>query len=568
MASASGNSDHQARRLYELETTIAQLRESNTQLQKTGSRLERERQRAEEELETLNKAHSRLEAQLFEAESQLGAASSKLDRTQRTNTTMQTTLEARVASLEREREGLKKKESELAADLAAAKRRATIQRRQTVSATSGHSRSGSTAGTTSFGRMSMFAHDMPPPPPPPFSSRHTDSLVDVSAAAADDDKQQIRHLQTQIKQLSRKLRESEEIAQQANDQTAHMHAEAEQAHRRQISDLETAIKQLTELNESLREDNESYQMLLQMSTMKGGLSFGNSSARRSLDSRSSSGKWAASPGAPDGGDSPDGGSAFDGAASPDIGLDLASELGQALSLDEGPSMASDLVPVTRSRMADLEEKVIQLKEDLRKTKYERRHLSDENKAMSLYINKILARIMASPNGLEAILSNDYEKKPGAATKPKQSPTPSSASSFSAPATKLVRREVARAPSASASNASPPPPQQQQKLKPSLPVAVQGSGDGVTSVFVPPTSPTMPHANAPLLPVKENKKSMENKAEHVPPPYTRRVRSATVAVDMVPDIKLVNRSAGAATISNGSSGTWWRRMSVLRMGGAW
>ncbi|KAJ2390702.1 hypothetical protein GGI23_005571 [Coemansia sp. RSA 2559] len=569
-SSAQPANGDQTRRIYELETTIAQLRDANTQSQAAVLRLERDRQRTEEELDALNKAHSRLETQLFEAESQLGAASSKLDRTRRVNTTMQSTLEARVASLEREREGLKKKEAELAADLAAAKRRATIQRRQTVSATSGHTRSGSTAGTASFGGIAMFTHDVPSP----FSGPAYQADAQADASAGD---QQARQMQAQISQLSRKLRETEDLAQQANDQAARIHAEAEHAlgafdaHRQRIDDLETTVKQLSELNESLREDNESYQMLLQMSTMKGGLSFGNN-ARRSLESRSSSGKWAASP---DGGGSPDGNSAFNYPASPDIGLDLASELGQALSLDEahadGSPIAGDLAPdadtrssANRSRIPVLEEKIIQLKEELRKTKYDRRRLSDENKAMSLYINKILARIMASPNGLEAILSNDYEKKPGSIANPKQ-PLPSSSS---VSANKLVRKEDPRTPTKCATMHAKPP-----QHRPSLSLAAQGSGDGITSVFIPPTSPAMQHANPPLLPVKQlEEKSKEGEdeqeQEHVPPPYTRRVRSATVAVDMVPDIKLVNRSAGAATISNGSSGTWWRRMSVLRIGGAW
>ncbi|KAJ1769628.1 hypothetical protein LPJ74_003877 [Coemansia sp. RSA 1843] len=575
---ANDSSDHQARRIYELEATIAQLRDANAHSQTVVSRLERDRQRAEDELETLNKAHSRLEAQLFEAETQLGVTSSKLDRTRRTNTTVQSTLEARVASLEREREGLKKKESELAADLAAAKRRATIQRRQTVSATSGHARSGSTAGTTSFGRTSMFAHDMPIPSPFAGPAHKTDAQADVSAGD-----QQTHHMQTQISQLNRKLREAEDRTQQAIDQAARIHAEAEHAmgafdaHRQRIDDLETTVKQLTELNESLREDNESYQVLLQMSTMKGGLSFGNS-ARLSLDSRSSSGKWAASPGGPEDGDSPDASSALNYPTSPDIGLDLASELDQALLMDEsradGSPVAGDLAldadarsPANRSRISGLEEQVIQLKEELRKTKYDRRRLNDESKAMSLYINKILARIMASPNGLEAILSNDYEKKPGSAAKPKQS-TSSTSSSFSAPANKLVRKEEARTPAPATINTTLP------QHRPSLLLAAQGSGDGITSVFIPPTSPTILHANKPLPPVKqqneqpEQQQQQQQMEEHVPPPYTRRVRSATVAVGMAPDIKLVNRSAGAATISNGSSGTWWKRMSVLRIGSAW
>ncbi|KAJ2499878.1 hypothetical protein GGI11_007923, partial [Coemansia sp. RSA 2049] len=102
----------------------------------------------------------------------------------------------------------------------------------------------------------------------------------------------------------------------------------------------------------------------------------------------------------------------------------------------------------------------------------------------------------------------------------------------------------------------------------------GSGDGITSVFIPPTSPTALRVNKPLPPSaaqqqqQQKDEDVDKEQQYVPPPYTRRVRSATVAVGATPDIKLVNKAAGAATISNGSSGTWWKRMSVLRLGSSW
>ncbi|KAJ2604963.1 hypothetical protein GGH99_002626 [Coemansia sp. RSA 1285] len=574
---ANGSADHHAMRIYELEATVTQLRDAHARSQTSASRMEKERERAIDELETLNKAYSRLEARVFESETQLGTASSKLERTQRNNATLQSTLEARVASLERERETMRKKEAELVSDLAAAKRRATLQRRQTVSSTSAHSRSGSTAGTTAFGRMSMFAHDMPVPTPFASPTYQAEPLADAS----EDSQKKIEEMRTHIQQLNRKLGEAENRTQQAIDQAARIHADAEHAlgafdvHRQRISDLETTVAQLTELNESLREDNESYQMLLQMSTMKGGLTFGNS-ARMSLDSRSSSGKWAASPGVADDGDLPEGSSGFNYPLSPDIGLDLASELGQALSLDEahaeGLSITGDLAPdadarspAIRSRISGLEEQVTQLKEELRKTKYDRRHLGDENKAMTLYINKILGRIMASPNGLEAILSSDYDKKSSSSS---SSAKPKQLSPFKPHATKIVRKEDASMPASATVRVAP------SQHRPSLSLAAQGSGDGITSVFIPPTSPTALRVNKPLPPSaaqqqqQQKDEDVDKEQQYVPPPYTRRVRSATVAVGATPDIKLVNKAAGAATISNGSSGTWWKRMSVLRLGSSW
>ncbi|KAJ2390512.1 hypothetical protein GGI05_003197, partial [Coemansia sp. RSA 2603] len=64
------------------------------------------------------------------------------------------------------------------------------------------------------------------------------------------------------------------------------------------------------------------------------------------------------------------------------------------------------------------------------------------------------------------------------------------------------------------------------------------------------------------------------APQSPPPYTRRVRSATVAVataeGCAPGPASPNKPvASAATIGNAAgSGAWWKRMSVLRLGSAW
>ncbi|KAI9500275.1 hypothetical protein GGI25_001132 [Coemansia spiralis] len=581
----NGSSDQQAMHVYELETTIAQLRDSNSRYQQIIERLEKDHQHAADELESLNKTHTRLESQLFETESELSSTSSRLDRAQRSNATLQSTLESRIASLEREREAWKKRESELQTELVAAKRKATIQRRQTVSATSSHARSGSIAGSTTS-RMSMYAHDMPGANSlsPLTQARATvreaaDHTGDGSFDSANQDLhslasgEQLLQMQSQIRQLTRKLREAEDRAQHATDQATRIHMEAEHAlgsmdaYQMKIESLESTVKQLTELNESLREDNESYQVLLQMSTMKGGFSFGNN-ARASLDSRSSSGRWAVTPGAAEDG-------TYEGTAanmhaelsaasnmpgSPDIGLDLASELGQALSLDDvgndagnGNGIGSGTMGDAdghagygysmQARMAGLEEQVTQLKEDLRKTKYERRHLSEENKALSLYVNKILSRIMASSDGLEAILSRDYDTK---STKPKPPIT-----SFATP-TKHSRKDSQTQKPEAISTQQPP-------LLPE-----QGSGDGITSVFIPPTSPTIVRVNRQLPPLAQEQQPQS------PPPYTRRTRSATVAAGATPDIKLENKAANAATISSGSNsgGTWWKRMSVLRLGSAW
>ncbi|KAJ2038633.1 hypothetical protein H4S04_008304 [Coemansia sp. S16] len=530
-------------RVYELEAAVAELRDANLRSQATIERLERDRQHALEELETLHASHSRLEARFFETETGLATATAKLDRALRTNSTLESTIDQKSAALDREREAWSKKEVELNTELAAAKRKAMVQRRQTVSTPSSHSRSGSTAGNgLSHARKPSYA--MPSGPLSPLTNARAlqRSSPDYSGSdlASDDalDREYAeRQMQTQIHQLTRKLREAEARAQQAADQAGRLHMDSEQtaadldAYQRKAERLEHTVKQLGELNESLREDNESYQVLLQMSTMKGGFSFTN--PRSSLESRASSGKWAnGSSGLADDG-TPDG--AFSGLddlanmpGSPGSGggLDLASELGQVLDLSGG---------IKQPRMSELEEQVTQLKEELRKTKYERRHLGDENKALSLYVNKILGRILASSDGLEAVLSRDYESAGAKKRAPIPAPAP-----FAVPSRPSAARPVSPLPEP-------------------LPFAARGSGDGITSVFIPPTSPTMQRAAPPII------QPPQEPAPQSPPPYTRRARSATVAAGQALAESQANGdvSASAATVS----GAWWKRMSV-RLGSGW
>ncbi|KAJ2836580.1 hypothetical protein FBU31_001334 [Coemansia sp. 'formosensis'] len=534
-------------RVYELEAAITELREANLRSQTTIERLERDRQHALEELETLHASHSRLEARFFETETGLTAATAKLDRALRTNSTLEATIDRKSAALDREREAWSKKEVELNTELAAAKRKAMVQRRQTVSTPSSHSRSGSTAANGGLSHARMPSYAMPSGPLSPLTNARAlqrsspDNAGDGPASDDALDREYAeRQMQTQIHQLTRKLREAEARAQQAADQAGRLHMDSEQAaanldaYQRKTERLEHTVKQLGELNESLREDNESYQVLLQMSTMKGGFSFSN--PRSSLESRASSGKWANGPSGLADDATPDGTFAgLDDMAnmpgSPGSGgLDLASELGQALDLSSG---------IKQTRVSELEEQVTQLKEELRKTKYERRHLGDENKALSLYVNKILGRILTSSDGLEAVLSRDYES----AGSKKRGPIPA----------------PAPAPAPFAMPSRPPAARPVSPLPEPVPFSVRGSGDGITSVFIPPTSPTLQRAAPSII------QPPQEPVPQSPPPYTRRARSATVAAGQVLAEDLANGdvSASAATVS----GAWWKRMSV-RLGSGW
>ncbi|KAJ2379120.1 hypothetical protein IW150_000385 [Coemansia sp. RSA 2607] len=407
----------------------------------------------------------------------------------------------------------------------------------------------------------MYAHEIPVPHlvSPLMNAR---SLVRDQPSEDPDPSDPVH---AQVRQLTRRLRESEARAQMSAQRAAALQAEAQQmagqleSMQRKVERLEHTDRQLRELNESLREDNESYQVLMHMSTMKGGFALNN--ARTSLDSRtSSSNNVAAEAGT-------DANSSFASDEPPmSAGLDLASELGQVLGMDSAsaacvPGDADSLghrgMP---GQLAELEEQNTRLKEDLRKTRYERRQMAEENKALSLYVNKILGRILSSSDGLEAVLSRDYDPKQNKLTTFSTLRAPRNAPASPAPAAVSQTLSPVSNRSSTSSAASRPPIT-------AFSFAAPGSGDGVTSVFVPPMSPT---AAKGVLPGDAHVQP----APQSPPPYTRRVRSATVAVataeGCAPGPPSPNKPvASAATIGNAAgSGAWWKRMSVLRLGSAW
>ncbi|KAJ2116285.1 hypothetical protein GGH17_006055, partial [Coemansia sp. RSA 788] len=80
----------------------------------------------------------------------------------------------------------------------------------------------------------------------------------------------------------------------------------------------------------------------------------------------------------------------------------------------------------------------------------------------------------------------------------------------------------------------------------------GSGDGITSVFVPPSPATMRTAK-PLPDAPDS-------------PISRRVRSATIAGGALSRPAASEDCSGAATVG-AASGTWWKRMSMRFGSGA-
>ncbi|RKP26626.1 hypothetical protein SYNPS1DRAFT_27698 [Syncephalis pseudoplumigaleata] len=149
--------------------------------------------------------------------------------------------------------------------------------------------------------------------------------------------------------------------------------------------LRAENKELKELNQALQEDNESYQILLQERTMNGDFMLRSASESSQHDRPSATG----------------------------LGIDLAAELTRAMSPPGSPRRGS-----APGLLDSLEHSLIN---ENGKLKGEVKALKDEIKALTLYINKILSRIMEKEQ-LVNVLARDYEE-PTIPEEPAKPPAP-------------------------------------------------------------------------------------------------------------------------------------------------
>ncbi|KAI9230623.1 MAG: hypothetical protein DHS80DRAFT_28692 [Piptocephalis tieghemiana] len=197
-----------------------------------------------------------------------------------------------------------------------------------------------------------------------------------------------------------------------------------------VAYLESQVAQTSEVNRSLMEDCESYQLLLQERTVNGQFAenmrqrqdqFGEEEKDKSAPetngdtlqppidpSKDSSLQVQGKVGKAGGG-----------------GGDLAAELYRAFSSPTSPSS-----PVFRD-LAQSGNREKELEEEVKKLQGEIKGLRDETKALTLYINKILSRVMEN-GSLEAVLAHDtdYSKMP----KTPSSTTSTTFASLSSPTT--------------------------------------------------------------------------------------------------------------------------------------
>ncbi|KAI9598636.1 hypothetical protein BDF19DRAFT_410710 [Syncephalis fuscata] len=209
-----------------------------------------------------------------------------------------------------------------------------------------------------------------------------------------DNTEQSKAQQRELMIARKNIREQDKLILELRDRIEQEHSnithttDQYNAQALRVTILETEIKQLKDLNQSLQEDNESYQILLQEKTMNGDFML-RSVSETSLPATSTS---------------------------TGLGLDLATELTRAMSPPGSPRIgpAPGLVDSLEYR----------LKNENTKLAGEVKTLKDENKALTLYINKILSRIMENKQ-LVNVLARDYEKP----EEPLKSPPPRRRSSL-------------------------------------------------------------------------------------------------------------------------------------------
>ncbi|KAJ1952909.1 hypothetical protein IWQ62_006115, partial [Dispira parvispora] len=179
-----------------------------------------------------------------------------------------------------------------------------------------------------------------------------------------------------------------------------------------VLQLESELTELKQVNQTLMEDNESYQMLLHERTVNGdftlaGLGGHHDNSNSALSELGSQRTPTDSTVFPEGPSlagssvptSPGNTTPFPMSAG--LGMDLAAELDRAFISPQGAN-SDELEKALRSK----EDQIGKLRTEIKQLEKEVKSHKDENKALSLYVNKILGRIMN--NGmLQQVLAQDY-----------------------------------------------------------------------------------------------------------------------------------------------------------------
>ncbi|KAJ1908795.1 hypothetical protein IWQ60_011522 [Tieghemiomyces parasiticus] len=351
-----------------LQARLTDLMEENSQLLQDKENNAKKLRYVQQEVFEARQGYDRLEAQIYQKEQEVQKIQREVQSTVRIRRELQERLRKESMQYERDRQQWSEQEADLNAQI---KRQAFDRRRFTVS---GASR------------------------PAPADRNGPGAVAEEGDEEAGGETRDRQTLEVQ-----RTLRNQERQIQELRGEVARLetarrnlevcHDQAQARAQEQTQEVE----EVKRVNQTLMEDNEAYQLLLHEKTVNGNFSLGalgydHGTSQEGLASLAAE----LSPV-----DAPE--LTFGSPLTPGAGsgaLDLAAELGRAASITS-PDHEAEL----RAR----DDQLTKCRTDIKALEKDVKAARDENKALTLYINKILGRIMSS-GMLQEVLAQDYTGK--------------------------------------------------------------------------------------------------------------------------------------------------------------
>ncbi|KAJ1656734.1 hypothetical protein IWQ61_003737 [Dispira simplex] len=375
--------------LHKLQHRVDTLQEENTRLLNDQDASQKRLRLAQQEVYEARQQYDRLESQLFGKEKEVDHLRKENHNISRIRKDLANRLKQETQQHEKERQAWMEKEAELTAQL---KRQAMDRRRFTVSG--------------------------PPRNPNGDDERVWDIRGGQGQPDGDgpDQQQQLRDRDALI--AARTIRAQDKLIQELRTDLNHLESSKAQLQSEweqqgfRVLQLESELGELKQVNQTLMEDNESYQLLLHERTVNGdftlaGLGDHHDNSNSALSELGSQRTPTDSTVFPEGPSlvgsslptSPGNTTPFPTSAG--LGMDLAAELDRAFVSPQGPN-SDELDKALRAK----EDQIDKLRTEIKQLEKEVKNHKDENKALSLYVNKILGRIMN--NGmLQQVLAQDY-----------------------------------------------------------------------------------------------------------------------------------------------------------------
>ncbi|ORY05087.1 hypothetical protein K493DRAFT_311079 [Basidiobolus meristosporus CBS 931.73] len=327
-------------------TKLQEIKENNATLSDENEFFKKKYTAIQQETNTTANMYNRLETQLYQYETELSELRQENQALTRSRRDLEKKRELETISFEKERTTLTEKIGQLSAQVK------SLQKLK-------HSPSISRTGTRES------AEEVNEQKTPDVSILLKESKILSKTVKSQD-------------RLILELREEIEKAKQGT-QAAISRYEIQSL---KMAALENEKNQLKQVNQTLMEENESYQVLLHEKTMSGSFMLNPILQNR-----------------------------FDAIEEEDEVAPLSMEI-----------LSAPTTPIVQT-FAESNFMVEKLKDDVRVSKDENKTLKDENKALTLYINKILTRIMESGQMME-VLASDYTSPRNELMKPSSSSTKS------------------------------------------------------------------------------------------------------------------------------------------------